>query len=43
MNAPENLEAEVARVMPQVPLEQTLVLRATRKVSEQIDAATQAS
>jgi HD-like signal output (HDOD) protein len=43
MNAPENLEAEVARVMPQVPLEQTLVLRATRKVAEQIDAATQAT
>ncbi|MCR5866136.1 HDOD domain-containing protein [Aquincola sp. J276] len=36
MQSPEQLEDVVARVAPQVPLDETLLLRAARKVSEQL-------
>ena len=36
MQQPEQLEDVVALVAPQVPLDETLLLRAARKVSEQL-------
>lgn len=39
MAAPDTLDAVVARIVPQVPLDETLVLRAARKVAEQLEAA----
>lgn len=39
MNEPAQLEAVVQRVVPQVPLDEVLVLRAARKVEEQLSAA----
>ena len=37
MHDPEQIEAVVHRVMPQVPLDETLVLRAARKVHAQLE------
>lgn len=39
MTAPETLEDTVQRVVPQVPLDDVLVLRAARKVHDQLEAA----
>ena len=38
MNAPETLQPVVQRVVPQVPLDEALVLRAAQKVMEQLSA-----
>lgn len=39
MRAPETLEDVVSRVVPQVPLDDVLVLRAARRVQQQLEAA----
>jgi HD-like signal output (HDOD) protein len=39
MNAPDDLEEVVARIAPQVPLDETLLLRAARKVSDKLNEA----
>jgi gamma-glutamylcysteine synthetase len=36
LDAPETLEAVVQRVAPQVPLDETLVLRAAQKVADRL-------
>jgi HD-like signal output (HDOD) protein len=39
LEAPDTLDAVVQRVAPQVPLDETLVLRAARKIAERLDDA----
>jgi HD-like signal output (HDOD) protein len=39
MTAPDTLEPVVERIAPQVPLDQTLLLRSARKVQEQLEEA----